>query len=187
MRYNAIILGLLIAFCIGLSHVMQESGPISGSSEKVNTKAQEASVPDLIVTDISGTRKNLLDFSGQVVVLNFWASWCAPCVVELPQMVGIARKNPEEITLVAISIDESRNELDRFLKKAGIDGRKDKNILIVHDQDRYISRDVFGTIRVPETIIIAPDQKMVRKIIGDEVDWAGMEIMAYLSGLHTGR
>lgn len=123
---------------------------------------------------------SLEEFKGRVIILNFWASWCAPCVVEFPKLEKIARLFPDNIVVIAASVDTDKTDIEKFLSKSKL--RPPENFLIFHDQDRKISQDLFQTIRFPETIIIDPAGQMVRKVVGD-TDWTGEDMRAYLSGL----
>lgn len=117
-------------------------------------------------------------FRGQVVVLNFWATWCPPCVEETPSMVAMQQRMKDKgVTVVGVSIDVDQNAYDRFLKQYGV------NYLTVRDPERKVS-DVYGTFGWPETYII--DQKGIirRKFIG-AVDWTSPEIVQFLSSLSS--
>ena len=134
-----------------------------------------SSAADFTVQD--GTEKvTLSQFRGQVVVLNFWATWCPPCVEETPSMVQMQqRMKDKNVKVFAISIDVDENAYNRFLKQYGI------NYLTVRDPERKVS-DMYGTFGWPETYII--DQKGVirRKFIG-AVDWNSPEIVQFLTKL----
>jgi len=120
-------------------------------------------VPDFEVTDISGRKYSIEDFRGKIVLVNFWATWCAPCVVEFPKLIELANAHKDEL----------------FLKK---NRQAPRNFVIARDIKRKITTDVFQTYKLPETLIISPSGKMVKKIVGD-TDWGGQEIQNLLSSL----
>lgn len=185
MRRNLLLLLVSALLIAGLTLSLDTTGSVpvapaapSGSREIVPAAGL---APDFTFTAMGLKRPvSLSDFRGRVVLLNFWASWCAPCVIEFPKLRDLARDYPGQIAVLAISSDRGQAEIDRFLKKSGI--APAENLLISLDAERHISQDLFQTIRLPETFIIDPEGRMVRKVIGD-TDWTGEEMRAYLTAL----
>jgi peroxiredoxin len=113
---------------------------------------------------------------GQIVVLNFWATWCPPCVEEMPSLVQMQRKMKDKgVTVLAVSIDDDAGAYHKFLTDHGVD------LLTVRD-DRHASNALYGTFKFPETYIIDRNGIMRRKFIG-AVDWTQPEVMEFLSKL----
>src|ERR1700688_2527215 len=80
-----------------------------------------SSAPDFTVQDAQN-KITLSQYRGQVVVLNFWATWCAPCVEEVPSLVEMQRRlKAKGVTVVAVSIDVDENAYQLFLKQHGVD------------------------------------------------------------------
>lgn len=156
---------------------------MSANPEITDVRSQPAPDFSFSVIGSHGT-KRLSDYKGKIVLLNFWASWCAPCVIEFPKLEILAKTYPEQLVVLAVSADSEEKDIHRFLKK--FSHHEQKNFLIVHDKDKAISQDLFQTIRLPETIIIDPAGEMVRKVAGD-TDWTGPDMKAYLSGLATAK
>jgi cytochrome c biogenesis protein CcmG/thiol:disulfide interchange protein DsbE len=118
----------------------------------------------------------LNQFRGQVVVLNFWATWCAPCVEEVPSLVEMQRRlKSKGVTVVAVSIDVDEGAYRQFVKEHGV------NLLTVRDPDQKTS-GLYGTVKYPETYVIDRNGVMQRKFIG-AVDWTLPEITDFLSKL----
>jgi len=116
----------------------------------------------------------LNQFKGQVVVLNFWATWCPPCVEEMPSLVEMQRRmKAKGVTVVAVSIDVDQNAYKLFLKQHGVD------LLTVRDPQQKIP-NLYGTHGWPETFIIDRNGVMRRKFIG-AVDWTDPEVTDFLS------
>jgi cytochrome c biogenesis protein CcmG, thiol:disulfide interchange protein DsbE len=131
--------------------------------------------PDFAVQD-SDRNVALNQFRGQVLVLNFWATWCAPCVEELPSLMNMqARLKGNGVMVLAISIDVDGDAYHRFLKQHEV------SLLTVRDPDQKVSR-VYGTTGWPETFIIDRQGVLRRKFVGP-VDWTGPEVVQFLSKL----
>jgi cytochrome c biogenesis protein CcmG/thiol:disulfide interchange protein DsbE len=131
--------------------------------------------PDFTVQD-SDLKVTLRQFRGSVVVLNFWATWCPPCLQELPSMISMqARMRAKGVTVLAVSIDVDENMYHRFLKERGV------NLLTVRDPEQKTA-SLYGTFGWPETYIIDRTGVLRRKLVGP-VDWNSPEITDYLSKL----
>jgi len=134
-----------------------------------------SNAPDFTVQDADRTVA-LNQFRGQIVVLNFWATWCEPCVEEMPSLVEMQRQmKAKGITVVAVSIDENESAYRSFLKQHGVD------LLTVRDPGQKTPA-LYGTRGWPETFIIDRNGVMRRKFIG-AVDWTEPEITDFLSKL----
>jgi thiol-disulfide isomerase/thioredoxin len=125
--------------------------------------------PDFSFRSLDGKNHALSDFKGTPVVLNFWATWCAPCVVEFPQMLELA-KSRNDAVFIFLSLDDDQKDLERFLKKYG-KILPLPNVRIGLDRDKTISQTMFQTIKLPETYLIDHSQQITDKIIGNSVDW----------------
>jgi cytochrome c biogenesis protein CcmG/thiol:disulfide interchange protein DsbE len=134
-----------------------------------------SNAPDFTVQDTERTVK-LSDFRGQVVVLNFWATWCPPCVEEMPSLVEMQRRmKAKGVTVVAVSMDVDQSAYRQFLKDHNV------NLLTVRDPGQK-SNNLYGTFKFPETYVIDRNGVMRRKFIG-AVDWTEPEITDFLGKL----
>lgn len=136
----------------------------------VGSAAKEFAVQD-------SDRKVTLDqFRGQVLVLNFWATWCPPCVEELPSLMNLQdRMRGHGVTVLGVSIDVDGDAYHRFLKLHNI------NFLTVRDPDEKVAR-MYGTSGWPETYIIDRQGVLRRKFVGP-VDWNSREVIDFLNRL----
>ena len=131
--------------------------------------------PDFVLQD-SGGKVALHDFKGQVVVLNFWATWCAPCVQEIPSLMEMNSKVKDKgVKVVAVSVDVDEMAYVKFLQRHGI------NFLTVRDPEQK-SSSLYGTTGWPETYIIDRQGVLRRKFVGP-VDWTNPEIMQFVTSL----
>ncbi len=134
-----------------------------------------SSAPDFSVRD-SEHQVGLAQFHGQIVVLNFWATWCAPCVEEVPSLVEMQRRmRAKGVTVLAVSIDVDENAYRQFVRDHNV------NLITVRDPDQKVSK-LYGTFGWPETYIIDRSGVVRRKFIGP-VDWTEPEVTDFLSKL----
>lgn len=111
---------------------------------------------------------------GRVVVLNFWATSCVPCIEEIPTLAELQRRRPN-ISVVAVSSDEDDALYRRFLAQYNVD------FLTVRDPSSRIPH-MYGTVKIPETYVI--DRKgIVRRKFVSAQNWTSPEILDYLSRL----
>jgi peroxiredoxin len=131
--------------------------------------------PDFTVQD-SDHKITLSEFRGQVVVLNFWGSWCAPCIEETPSLIQMqTRLKKNGVAVLGVSIDADDAAYHKFLKEYGV------NFVAVRDEAQK-SATLYGTFRWPETYVIDRNGVVRRKFIGP-VNWNIPEITDYLSKL----
>ena len=117
---------------------------------------------------------DLSKMRGRVVVLNFWASWCGPCIEELPSLEQMQQELPQ-VQVVAVSTDEDGAAYERFVAEHHV------SLLTVRDADQR-SNAMYGTFRYPETYVIDKTGMIRRKFIGAQ-QWTSPEIVGYLKKL----
>ena len=121
-------------------------------------------------------RVELREFHGKIVVLNFWATWCAPCVEEMPSLTQLQERFKNKgVAVVGVSVDVDSDGYHHFLKDHKID------FLTVRDPDQK-ANNLYGTFKFPETYIIDRNGIVRRKFIG-AVDWSQPEIVDFLTKL----
>ena len=129
--------------------------------------------PDFTVSD-GTTTVHLAGYRGRVVLLNFWATWCAPCVVELPSLLQLHRDNPD-LAIIAVSVDEDADAYKQFLQRRHVD------LITVRDPNESAPK-LFRSEQWPETFLIDRTGVIRRKFIGAQ-DWSSPEIRAYLKSM----
>jgi cytochrome c biogenesis protein CcmG/thiol:disulfide interchange protein DsbE len=131
--------------------------------------------PEFTLQDSQNTI-TLSQLRGQVVVLNFWATWCPPCVEEMPSLVEMQRRmKAKGVTVLAVSVDVDENAYRQFVKNHGV------NLLTARDASQK-TNGVFGTFKFPETYVIDRNGIIRRKFIG-AIDWTEPEITDFLGKL----
>lgn len=138
--------------------------------------------PDFTLPTLDGGQVRLSDFKGKTVVLNFWASWCAPCRDEMPSLarLALALEGRKDVVLLTISVDEEPQAIkdtlatlwaaDDELKKKLTNGKIPFPVLL--DPELAVVKGLYGTTMYPETWIIDRDGYIRSRFDGDK-DWAG--------------
>ncbi len=148
---------------------------LTGCSRSPKPPLVGNAAPDFTVTDADRT-VSLKDLRGKVVVLNFWATWCPPCVDEMPSLVQMQKQLRDRgVTVLAVSVDDDSRQYHSFLEKYKVD------LLTVRDP-RQKSNELYGTFKFPETYIVDRQGVLRRKFIGP-VDWTKPDVVDYLSKL----
>jgi peroxiredoxin len=128
-----------------------------------------------IVTD-KGRQVSAEDFGGKVLVLNFWATWCPPCIDEIPSLDAMAKQlAPKGVVVLGVSVDRNAAAYERFLKQARV------SFLTARDPEARISAS-YGTFKYPETYVIDSRGRVRQKHIGPR-NWLEPEILQSIEAL----
>jgi peroxiredoxin len=130
--------------------------------------------PDFTITDAQRT-VTLSQLRGKPVLLNFWASWCGPCVEEMPSLVQLQKQMGDNVTVLAVSEDADNSAFQQFVRDHNVD------LLAVRDVRQNVN-GLYGTFKFPETYVIDRNGVIRRKFIG-AIDWTNPEIVDYLNKL----
>ncbi|MFT4703456.1 MAG: cytochrome c biogenesis protein CcmG/thiol:disulfide interchange protein DsbE [Bradymonadia bacterium] len=115
------------------------------------------------LSDLDGRPVSLSDFAGDVVFLNFWASWCPPCVEEFPAMITLTEQiGDRPFTMIAVTQDEDPEALAAFLRQVNLPNGR---IVLLQDPTGELAQQ-YGTVRLPETYIIDPRGLVVARYQG---------------------
>jgi len=132
--------------------------------DKVGTPA-----PEVTVIDLNNAAFRLADLKGKYVLVDFWATWCAPCTVELPRMqAAYAKYKAKGFEIVAVSLDEAKGVVDEFVKARKLPWKQIHNASSNGDLV-----EAFGVKSIPATYLIDPSGKIVRlELRGQALDKA---------------
>ena len=163
-------LALGVLYGKGLLSVHQGFQPPASLSVLALEKAPKPA-PDVHFTDAAGGRHALDAFRGRYVLLNLWATWCGPCVNELPSLARLATFAPG-LKVLAIDTDHEKVDAAGFLKSHGAG-----SLPVYVDSERMMLRS-FVVPGLPTTILIGPDGKVIARAEGP-ADWGSEEAVAY--------
>jgi len=131
--------------------------------------------PDFTV-EADGRQFRLSDLRGKVVILDFWASWCPPCVEEAASLNALQQRiSGQGATIVGMSWDDDPSEYHKFLTEHQV------NFPTYLDSNRKIGTN-YGTVMIPEAYLISRDGRIARKIVGQQ-DWTSPELIAAIDTL----
>jgi cytochrome c biogenesis protein CcmG/thiol:disulfide interchange protein DsbE len=116
--------------------------------------------PEFVLRDFGGGAVDFASLRGKPVVLNFWASWCQPCVAEHPLLVDAADRYRDRVAFIGVvPSEDTATAVDRFTRRFGRWGP------VYHDADGKVSI-VYGVFKLPETYFVSSDGKIVSKVSG---------------------
>ncbi len=132
--------------------------------------------PKFTLTTDQGRHITPTDFGGRVLVLNFWATWCAPCVEEVPSLSAFQQRTAASgVVVVGVSVDQNPKLYGQFLK------RFRPSFETARDPDAKIPSS-YGTWRFPETYIIDHNGVVVQKVISSR-NWMDPEVLNFVQSL----
>jgi peroxiredoxin len=148
---------------------------VSGTMNVHVTNAGDQA-PDFKIVSDSGRTYTRADFGGKVLVLNFWASWCAPCVSEAPSLDAFQRTMATEgVVVLGVSIDTSDKRYQQFLKRFRI------SFPTARDPESNVASS-YGTFQIPETYIIDSTGKVREKVISNQ-NWMDPEFVSRVKAM----
>lgn len=141
---------------------------------------QPAPAPAVSLTDVSGNTVELSDFKGRLVVVNLWATWCEPCLREMPSLERLQSKLGDRIAVLGVSQDRGGNKtVEPFIAKLGL-----KSVKIFIDPKSVVGR-AFEVRGLPTSLLIDRDGKLLGRVEG-AAEWDSPKIMAVLDRFLSG-
>jgi peroxiredoxin len=126
--------------------------------------------PDFALPDLEGRVHRLSELRGRVVVLNFWATWCPPCIDEMPSLERLHQALGERgVAVIAVSVDERFSDVPAFVEKFRL------TFPILYDEGKKVSRK-YQSFKYPETYILDRDGRLKSKVVGPR-DWSAPTVI----------
>ena len=175
-KYRTIIVLSVIALGFAITFSLKQNDSIFKYSKQIAIE-EELPAPDFTLPGLNGELISLSEFKGNVVLVNIWATWCPPCVYEMPSMEKLHQQfKSEKFKILAISIDsQGAKAVAPFMKN--------------HNLTFQALIDPAGTIRtsyginsIPQSFIIDKQGHLLKKIIGP-IDWATPEVFRFFREL----
>ncbi len=170
-------LAIILAAIIALSPSVSFAHDPALHGFRLVTFKHSVAAPEFTLKNLTGDSVRLEQFRGDYILLNFWATWCPPCVKEMPSMEQLQQKFMDKgIHVVAISLDKESEE-----KVAAFVARLNLSFPILLDPDGIVS-DPYGARELPSTFILNPDGRVIAAAKGER-DWYGEEAISYFDEL----
>lgn len=171
----AITVGLAVVISLVIASLLWDDSSLE--SLKMSSTPQSYPAPDFRFPDIDGKTIRLSDYRGKIVLVNVWATWCAPCVYEMPSMEKLYKEfKGQHFEILAVSIDEVGGEaVAPFMKKYKL------TFPALLDPEGSI-KALYGVTGIPETFIIDAAGMVIGKIIGPR-DWDTPEVFRFFRKL----
>ena len=133
--------------------------------------------PPFRLPALAGGEVDLLSQRGKVVVVNFWATWCPPCVAEMPSLERLHRAlSPEGLSVITVSTDEDEAELRRFVTERGL------TLPVLKDPGGRVAASEYRTTGYPETFLLDREGRLLQHVVGP-AEWDSEEKLAHFRSL----
>ncbi len=173
---------LYTALLLGASAALADIGAIAelreGDMRKLIFHRAPVAVPEAAFESFGGEEMDLSPYDGRIVVLNFWATWCAPCRKEIPQLSELeAEFGGEDFAVVTIATGRNPQAgMTRFFGEIGVD-----NLPLYRDPRQNMAR-AMGVLGLPVTVVLDRDGNEIARMQGD-ADWASDSAKAIVAAL----
>ena len=138
---------------------------------------QPKKIGEINLQKFSGKEKSIFSNNKKIYLLNFWATWCAPCLKEIPELLELKKKYSNDLDVIFISVDANPPKvIPKFLKKNNF-----KNISIYLDKNLKLSEKL-GVKVMPTTIIVNNSLEEISRVKG-YIDWADKAILLNITSL----
>src|SRR5262245_11191049 len=150
--------GLLIVLAFALS------GCSGGSARNASDNAPKGPAPDFELENVDGGKTEAADLKGKVLVMDFWATWCEPCIMEIPKFNKMAEEfKGKNVQVVGITVESPHDDIKPKVKETGM------KYTVLVGNDKVV--DGFGgLIGFPTTFIVTKDWKIYKKYMGALTD-----------------
>jgi len=147
----------LLMLPLGGDHGLIEPEEVAAAAAGTCDKASKPAPLDYTVKDMNGANVKLSSFKGKVIVLNFWATWCGPCKIEIPSLIELQKQYANDVVILGMSVDDPVEKLKPFAEKYKI------NYPVLVGLGREDVQDAFGPLMgIPVTVFIGRDGKICR-------------------------
>ena len=172
-----IFIALIVAALFVFRSCQQEENiPSDGD---VLSRLEQFGASDFVLPSVIDDRLvSLSEFKGNITVVNFWATWCAPCIEEFGSMLELVDEFQGQVKILAISMDDNKKDIINFMKAFEA---STPNLIVLHDLGQELAKE-WGTWKLPESYILNREHKLIRKV-ASTANWSSPSVLHYFSSL----
>jgi thiol-disulfide isomerase/thioredoxin len=150
-------------------------GPVTAPSTDVGAVSRGLVAPAFELPDLTGRKVRLADYKDHIVLINYWATWCQPCLDEMPSLEKLYQQfRSRRLVVLAINVNETREDLSSYIQQAGL------TFPILLEGQETAAR--YGTEKLPESYLLNERGVVIQKVIGAR-DWLDPEVVRYFDEL----
>lgn len=180
LRAALVVVGITIFLFVGFWAYQEQKNQKAQTEGAAKIELQKE-LSDFAAKNLKGQDLKLSQYKGKIVILNFWASWCGPCVEEMPSLIRLVKTFPNDVVLLAVSGDSTKEDIDAFMKSFP-EMMTLPNIQVIWDSNKEISQQ-YQVFRLPESFVVDKSQILVKKISGT-IDWYTQDALEYMRSLN---
>ena len=158
----------LLYFCLCTAHARAPMGPVSA----------QPIAEDFTLETLDGTSVALGDYRDKFVLLNFWATWCAPCRKEMPALDNLHKElNHAGLEVVGVHVGPSLDSIKKFLNQVPVE------FTILVDLNMELSN--WGVLGLPTTFLVSPEGRIIYRAVGER-EWDSAEVVRFITKVMSG-
>jgi thiol-disulfide isomerase/thioredoxin len=158
---------------------VEDAGTAAGEPLTIRLLKEPLDVPAFSVTDLDGQSHSTADWRGKVVLVNFWATWCAPCRAEIPDLIALQDKYKDRLVVVGLSEDDTGVDV---VRRFAVEHQMNYTIAMSTPELRKLFPEVMA---LPTTYVLDPEGRLVQKNVGMLNAKETEASMRHLAGLAT--
>lgn len=161
-------LGAMLVFWFAAALKPAVTAQSAAACRSLVPEPRDGQAPAFTVQDLSGAPVSLADFAGKFVIVNFWATWCEPCIREWPQLDRLAERfaGVDDVVILAISMDKAKADVPPFLERMSL---TETRVKVLWDPEQAVQK-AFGTTNLPDTYFVGRDGALLDAFINVR-DW----------------
>jgi len=175
--YGTIAAAAAMMFFLFVQGLLASGTVHRGACMALQLVEEDRQAPDFTLSGLDGVKKSLADYKGKLVLLHFWATWCAPCLEELPSLYRMQRAiTNDDFALLTVSVDDNPEIVKDFFARHGV-----PPLPVLMDTPRAIAK-TYGTEKFPESYLIDTTGKVRYRIVNKR-DWSSGPALACIRSL----
>lgn len=141
-------------------------------NQKTTKQTRYQALPNIEFDLLENKTLYLNDLNNNAVIIHFWATWCAPCLVEIPSLFKMAAENKDNVQIIAVAVQDTPQKIQNFFNKTNV--KLPSNVHIAKDPDWVIAKSIFNTTRLPESFLVSLNQEIIARHNGAVENWVKM-------------